>query len=572
MKFLRFLLPNVTPKGVALLGDLFIIRERILHTIMLFASAMALVGFCVILPLSFRRGSFTSFFLISGILALFLLLTLGRNLSYKVRAFILLGSLYALGFYTISFSGLAGNGILIMISIPIFAGILMGLQAGIVSLVLSTLTIIGFGYGMTHGMVKAPEPEVYGNSNSTTNWISAIVYFVLLAVMATISLVAFINNLQSSITRQKELSKEIDKERQNLEISVTQRTQDLDRRLHQLRSAAEISRSISSMLNLDDLLQQVVDLIRTRFDLYYVGAFLIDDTGKYAVLKAATGTAGEIMLSRRHLLPVAGASMIGWATANQKPRIALDVGDEAVRFNNPLLPNTRSEMALPILSHGISLGALTVQSEKSNAFDQDDILVLQGVADSLAVAIENSNMFTTTQRNLDEIRSLNKQYLQQAWLETVGINGELGYTYSTSAPHAETATSGTIRVPLTIRNQVIGEITLELDRESLSDQNQTIVDSISTQTAQALENARLLEDVRRKALQEEKLNSMTSDFSQASSVEEILRSAIFSLGQIPNVAEISLHLSPPEEAVSTTSQRPNQRKNGNGHHPQEGSK
>ena len=181
-------------------------------------------------------------------------------------------------------------------------------------------------------------------------------------------------------------------------------------------------------------------------------------------------------------------------------------------------------------------------------------------------------MFTTTQRNLDEIRSLNTQYLQQAWNETIGINGELDYTYISSTHHPETNAPGIIRVPLTVRNQVIGEIVLELDQQSLSDQSQTIVDSISTQTAQALENARLLEDVRRKALQEEKLNSMTTEFSQASSVEEILRSAIFSLGQIPNVAEVSLHITPPGELISLPSDNPTKPKNGNGHHPQEGSK
>jgi GAF domain-containing protein len=572
MKYLRYLLPGVTPKNVANLGDLLIIRERILHTILLFASGMALVGFAVILPLSFQRGSFSSLYVISAALVICTLLTFGRYFSYKFRAFCLLAALYTLGVYTISLSGLAGNGIIILISFPILGGILMGLSAGIFSLILSTLTIIGFGYGMTHEMINLPDSTVYGNSSSTQNWISATVYFILLAVMATISLVVFINSLQSSLYRQKELAKEIDEERQNLELSVTQRKDDLARRLHQLRSAAEISRSISSVLNLDVLLQQVVDLIQSRFDLYYVGAFLIDDTGKYAVLKAATGSAGETMLSRRHLLPVAGASMIGWATANQKPRIALDVGDEAVRFNNPLLPNTRSEMALPILSRGISLGALTVQSEKPNAFDQDDILVLQGVVDSLAVAIENANLFTTTQRNLDEIRSLNTQYLQQAWNETIGMNGELDYTYISSTHHPETIAPGIIRVPLTVRNQLIGEIVLELDQQSLSNQSQTIVDSISTQTAQALENARLLDDVRRKALQEEKLNSMTTEFSQASSVEEILRSAIFSLGQIPNVAEVSLHITPPGELISIPSDNQTKPKNGNGHHPQEGSK
>ncbi len=570
MNFLHYLRPSETPKHALNQGDLFVLRERIFHTILLFGSGMAVVGFAVVLPLSLQRGNYSSLLIMSIVLGLFLLLTFGRTIAFKIRAFTLLTALFAVGFYTFSFSGLAGNGKIILSSLPILAGILLGLEAGIISLVLSTATFIGFGYVMTNGILKAPDPTLYGNSSVATDWTSGIVYFVLLSVMATISLVAFINSVQSSLNRQKALTDEIEKERQNLEVSVQQRTQDLANRLGQIRSAAEISRSISSVLNLDELLQQVVELILVRFDLYYVGVFLIDETGKYAVLKAGTGSAGAEMLARQHQLLVAGASMIGWATANQKPRIALDVGAEAVRFNNPYLPNTRSEMALPILSRGVTLGALTVQSVKPNAFDNDDIIILSGIADSLAVAIENANLFTVTQQNLEEIRSLNRQYLQQAWDETIDIKGRLDYIYESPNKPPDGLEISQVRVPLTIRDQVIGEIILEMDKDHLSAQDHAIVEAISSQTAQALENARLLEDVERKALQEERINYLSTQFSQASSVEEILRSAIINLGQIPNVAEVSLHILPPGEADSSTSSVG--RKNGNGHHPQEGTK
>lgn len=565
MKFLRFLLPAQTPLQVLKLGDLFILRERIFHTIMLFAAGMALIGAGFVIPRAVSEGTPETFILISGFLGLSLLLTLGRAIPYQVRALILLAALFLVGGYTVEFSGLAGNGKIILSFIPILAGLLLGLPAGILGLVVTTLTFLAFGYAMTNGLLPSPDPNLYANSAVFDDWISAVAYFVLLSVMVTISLVTFINNLQTRIVRQRELAGELEKERQNLETSVTQRTEDLAYRLNQIRSAAEISRSISSVLNLDDLIQQVVDLILSRFKLYYVGLFLIDETGKYAVLKAGTGSAGQEMLKRQHQLPVAGASMIGWATANRKPRIALDVGAEAVRFNNPYLPKTRSEMALPILSRGIPVGALTVQSDQPNAFDADDITILTSIADSLAVAIENANLFTTTQRNLEEIRSLNRRYLQQAWNEAISAKGVLDYTYQASTSQVSPEDSSVVRIPLTVRDQVIGEITLELGKDQLTEQDQTVVDAISTQTAQALENARLLEDVSRKALQEERLNSLAAVFSQASGVEEIIQSAILNLSQIPNVAEVSLHIMPTEEQAAPTPAIPS-RKNGNGHH------
>lgn len=567
MSILEFLKPSSTPRNVSAQGEMVILRERIFHSFMLFASIMAIVGSLVVIPLSISRGKLSSLIIMTVVLGLFLFLTLGRNVPYLIRAIILLTALFAVGVYTFSFSGLAGNGKIIFLALPIISGILIGLQAGIISLVLSTLTFIGFGYLMTNGVIPVPAPDLYGNSAIPNDWISGIVYFVLLSVMATISLTAFINNLQSNISRQKDLALEVDKERQTLEATVNQRTTDLANRLYQIRSAAEISRSISSVLNLNELLQDVVELIRERFDLYYVGVFLIDESGKYAILKAGTGEAGRVMIARQHQLLVAGASMVGWATANQKPRIALDVGDEAVRFNNPLLPKTRSELALPIVSKAVSLGALTIQSERPNAFDNDDIMILQGVADSLAVAIENANLFTMTQKNLEEIGALNRQYLQQAWDETLGQKGEMGFTYSATASQSGKNQTGMVTFPISLRDQIIGEITLEMDSEQVSTQDQAVIDTITTQTAQALENARLLEDVGRKALQEERLNAMSSEFSQANSVEEIIRTALLNLSQIPNVSEVSMHLIPLKE-INNHAFSPDLN-NGNGHHSRE---
>ncbi len=143
-------------------------------------------------------------------------------------------------------------------------------------------------------------------------------------------------------------------------------------RATQLETAAQVSRAASSILSMDELLATSVNLIRDRFDLYYVGLFLVDEAGKFAILHAGTGEAGRQMLERGHKLAVGDGSMIGWCVANAQARIALDVGEEAARFDNPLLPETRSEMALPLLSHGRVIGAMTIQSKEESAFSEVD--------------------------------------------------------------------------------------------------------------------------------------------------------------------------------------------------------
>jgi GAF domain-containing protein/HAMP domain-containing protein len=186
-----------------------------------------------------------------------------------------------------------------------------------------------------------------------------------------------------------------------LEEQVTRRTHQwqevnykLQRRAIQLETVTLVGRAITSILNLDDLLLEVVNLIRTRFDFYHAGVFLIDESGGWAVLRQATGEAGQRMLGRKHRLSVGGKSIVGWATANRQPRIALDVGEDAVHFKNPNLPHTRSEMALPLMVGNRLLGALDVQSTKQAAFDDEDVAILSLMADQVAIAIDNALKFS----------------------------------------------------------------------------------------------------------------------------------------------------------------------------------
>jgi GAF domain-containing protein/HAMP domain-containing protein len=186
-----------------------------------------------------------------------------------------------------------------------------------------------------------------------------------------------------------------------LEAQVTERTQELQkanyslqRRAIQFEASAQVGRAITSILNLDDLLAEIGNLIRDRFGFYHAGIFLLDESGEWAVLRQATGEAGQRMLARKHQLSVGGQSIVGWVTANRQPRVALDVGADAVHFKNPDLPHTRSEMALPLVVGDRLLGALDVQSTEEAAFDKEDVAILSLMADQVAVAIDNALKFS----------------------------------------------------------------------------------------------------------------------------------------------------------------------------------
>jgi signal transduction histidine kinase len=170
------------------------------------------------------------------------------------------------------------------------------------------------------------------------------------------------------------------------------------RRANLLAAAAEVSQNITRILDIDDLLPKTVDIICEAYDFYYAGVFLIDETGEFAVLRAGRGEPGRIMMENNHKLAVGGNSMIGACTALNEARISLDVDTERVWYPNPVLPKTRSEMALPLAIGDRVIGAVTVQSVEAAAFSDEDVSSLQAMANQLAIAIDNARQ----RRELEE--------------------------------------------------------------------------------------------------------------------------------------------------------------------------
>ena len=538
------------------------LRRRALNGLLIAATITAALIYLLWLPAALQAEDWGPLATYGVVILGLLALTLSRRLAYSVRAGGFLFLLLAAGGYMLGTQGLAGNGRLLLLLFPWLAAMLLaeGRFASVLryaALVLSIATVVVIGLLAVQGYLLSGVQDV-----GLRAWLAAGLGFILAALAGGAAIDRYLRRLEGGLDESQDAVMGLDQERLRLQNQVQQGTYSLERRLVQIRTAAEITQSISNLLVLEELLPRVCELMKERFGLYYVGIFLIEAATDEAVLAAGTGEAGRQMLAEKHRLRVGGDSMIGWATSRRQARIALDVGKDPVRFNNPHLPETRSELALPIASQQAVLGALTIQSESEAAFDQDDVVVMQGIADSLANAIENARLFTQIQANLDEISTLHRQYLQRAWQEALESQGPQEYEFVSPSSPAESAAEmpegSVLELPIRLREQVIGALRLEANPEQpLGGEQLAFIESVISQAALALENARLLDETRQRAGQEMVATSMAARIWSSTDVETILRTALHELGSSLDAAQGSIELWPQPEIQPAYQAGPN---------------
>jgi GAF domain-containing protein len=527
------------------------LRESILRAMLLGTIIIGAVVVAFNLVADIQSGDWVVVFLYSLAYLYVFILAIYTKITYKVRALGFLIVLYVLGVTAIFTDGISGNVRIWFISFSILSGILINLRSSIHALIFSFLTYLILGGLMAMGFIALPQADTVPTSSNFMDWLSTGLVYVLVAVMLFFPISVIIRDLNAGLEKEHSLLDDLNKDRDEL----SKRTSELDRRLVQIRTAAEISRSIIAVLEPAVLLQQVVDLVHDRFDLYYVGVFLVDERDEHAILHAGTGQAGKQMVDEGHKLPIGGSSMVGWTIAHRQARIALDTGDEAVRFNNPLLPKTRSEMAIPLMSGDQVFGAITIQSTKSNAFDQDDITVLQGIADSLATALQNARLFQQEKKNLEEIRELNRQYLVDAWKNITGKEELRSIGYVNEQASDTTGKFAEVTIPIALRDQNLGRVSLEIPSASLSDDDMAFVEQVTNQAALAMENVRLLEEAQRRANRERMVAEIVKKARATTDVDTIFRTTLGELGKAMQATEGVIHLANPERRSETSLDR-----------------
>jgi GAF domain-containing protein/HAMP domain-containing protein len=362
---------------------------------------------------------------------------------------------------------------------------------------------------------------------------------------------------------------------EGLEMRIQERTQEVETRSKYLEAASEVGRAATTMLDADQLAKELVEQIRNNFNMYYVGLFLLDETKTWAILRAGTGEAGQKLLARGHRRKV-GEGMIGWCVANNQARVASVAQEDLQRVSTLELPDTRSELALPLRSRGQVLGALTVQSDRANAFNEQFVSVLQTMADQVAVALDNARLFSDSRTAVTELERANRELNRQTWFSIVqqlGSGNEVIYQADEQGvkrrdldfellPHGEEEHQPKIgqilSLPIQVRGTTLGYIQAEKpltedgQNQEWTDEEKTLIQALVEQLGIALENARLYSTTQQSAARERILSEITGKVRASTSVSTILQTAVQELAVALRLPGTAIQLRAIEHDESAT--------------------
>jgi len=441
--------------------------------------------------------------------------------------------------------------------IIVVAGLLLGGNGAIFtslisSLCLGLLTYLGY-VGLFNEMVTAPTPGV-----ASLTYVLGLTIIGIVLRLASNSIGVALERARTSEKQLIASNHDLQQLSASLEERVTERTDELatrsydleqanrkvQRRAGQFEAVAQVTQAITSIRDLRDLLPLIATVISEKFGFYHVGVFLLDEVNEFAILSATNSEGGRKMLDRKHRLRVGEQGIVGNVTRTGVPRVAMDVGADAVFFNNAELPETHSEMALPLKSSDHIIGALDVQSTERGAFSDEDIQMLSLLANQVSLAIENARLFDETRRALTESEAVSRQTTREAWRSLPIDQNLLGYRYTlTGASPLDKPVAITepgngkgksrqmetteIVVPIELRGETIGTLVVQAPASGEIDQDQLdLIKAVAERVAISAENARLFDETTRRAERERTVSDITSKIRSINDPQAMVQTAI----------------------------------------------
>ncbi len=482
------------------------------------------------------------------------------KLPYWLKASAMLLITYALGLSNLLETGIWGDARLFLIGFITLSIIFFSLRGGFITGLISLISITIVGWLTIGKQITLIIP--LAQSDSLIAWVAGGSAFLMLSSVISVSIYSLQSRFSLAAQESENFYTSQIRDHDNLDERIKESALALDRSSEQLEAAALVNRDIAEIHDLQQLLNSVVLQITNRLGYYHAGIFLSDSTNSKLSLVAASSKGGQNLLTSGHKLEVSRESFVGFAALQKHTRIAQDVGADALYFNNSNLPETCSEIALPMITKNILVGVLDIQAQQKNAFGPEDISTLQAITDQVSMAIENNRILEQSRASITNLEALNAGNISKAWKQHLGTQVK-GYSYTPMGINVigtqdltnenDPTSEKTIIIPLSLRGKEIGEITLKrkLNDAGWAESEKELASRIANQVALAIENARLLEDSQRRANREQTVSELSDRFSRSLDVDALLQDAVRELHKLPQVSEVSVYINPVEEVLKT---------------------
>lgn len=329
----------------------------------------------------------------------------------------------------------------------------------------------------------------------------------------------------------------------SLEDQVQERTVEL-------ALSIEVGQQAAAIRNLDNLLPTITQLIRDRFNLYYVQIYFVDDSGQNLLLVAGTGEVGQQLLAQKHSLPLGTGSIVGQAVVTRQAVVVPDINPSLVFAPDAPLSATRSELAVPLLIEDQTIGVLNMKSDRARTFTKENLVVFEAMATQLAISIDSARQWTRAQDAQQKLQGAVQRLTRDSWTQTLASRKKaLAYSYNRTAvvPQDPQVVSGDISAPLVVQNQPIGELSVTIPKnKTLTAEERALIQAVAQQLSAKAETLRLFEEIQQQATREQLARQIIDKIRASRNIEAALNTAAQELNRALGVTktEIKLQVAP----------------------------
>lgn len=544
------------------------IRKRIAQIISVVASIVGTLAYFSAVFTFVQNRQWIMFGIQTGAFVLVSLMAVLRGLSYRLRVTVILVILYLMGTSTLFESGLAGEGRLYLTIFALMAFVLLEARQALAVFILSAVTVFAVGLAMSQGYLATPAPGAIYDSSKLPEWVTGTLVYAMLAGLVIASLYALIDGLQKALHNQRRLSQELQEERGQMEQRIEERTRELQQRAFQLETVSQYSQEISHLNDLDEIIRCTLSTFQDRLQFTSLAIFLVNPDETHYGYQDGAGRAAETLQVAR--FPVGQAGQLSQLIERGEPILLNNAASDSHLFNELGLPGTKMLFLLPFRETSRSLGAVLLLPDEERPVDLEDLPMYRGLTDRLGSALEKGRLLAVLRKNVEKLKRSNQQVTQHAWRSYLRA-GRQKLAYRCAGEKIEMVTGEpdeaaqalresrvvvapvggsedqpvtAVAAPILLRDQPLGVIDIRFNSPAVPDDLIDLIVATTRRLSLALENIRLMDEVKQRAEREHLVSDISSKVRASSDIDGILKATALEIGRSLGVSEVFVQLSP----------------------------